>query len=113
VGRRAVGTPAFRGQIWLADAGVGEAKRFVIVSNNQRNERLADVLGARLTTAPKPSIPSVAEFAAGEISESASRVVADDIVPIKKRFLIRQDGALTSGQMRRVEDALRNALALG
>lgn len=113
MGRRAVDHPIpLRSQIWLAHVGLDEPKRFVVVSNNDRNERLRDVLGVRMTTASKPAIGSVVEFRAGEVSRERCYAVADDIWPIPKGNLVRQMGALSLSQMNRVEDAMRVALAL-
>jgi mRNA-degrading endonuclease toxin of MazEF toxin-antitoxin module len=113
MGRRAVGPPSvLRGEIWLADVGLAEAKRFVIVSNNERNRSLRDVLGVRMTTAPKPSLPSIVEFRSGQVSAERSFAVADDIVPLRKSDLIERVGGLTLGQMHRLEAAIRAALAL-
>jgi mRNA-degrading endonuclease toxin of MazEF toxin-antitoxin module len=113
MGRRAVGPASvLRGEIWLADVGLQEAKRFVIVSNNERNRSLRDVLGVRMTTAPKPSIASIVEFRSGQVSPERTFAVADDIVPLRKSDLIERVGGLTLAQMQRVEAAIRAALAL-
>lgn len=101
-----------RGEIWLADVGLAEPKRFVIVSSNQRNRSLRDVLGVRLTTAAKPQLPSIVEFRPGEAGRSRGYAVADDIMPLQKEDLVRRVGGLTLRQMLRVEDALRAALAV-
>jgi mRNA-degrading endonuclease toxin of MazEF toxin-antitoxin module len=99
--------------VWLADVGLDEPKRFVVVSNNERNRILRDVLGVRMTTARKPSLPSIVEFRSGEVARPRSYAVADDIVPLRKEDLVRRVGGLTLGQMHRVEAAIRAALALG
>jgi mRNA-degrading endonuclease toxin of MazEF toxin-antitoxin module len=113
MGRRAVGPASvLRGEIWLADIGLDEAKRFVIVSNNERNRTLRDVLGVRMTTALKPSIASIVEFRSGQGSAERSFTVADDIVPLRKSDLIERVGGVTLAQMKRVEAAIRAALAL-
>lgn len=115
MGRRAVGGPVAavsRGQIWWADVGLREHKRFLIVSNNIRNRKLRDVLAARITTADKPPIPSIVEFPPGQVGDSRCFVVGDDIAPIEKSRLVRQIGALTPSQMAAVEDGLRAALDL-
>lgn len=98
-----------RGQIWLVDVGLDEPKRFIIVSNNQRNRFLNDVLGARVTTSKKPELPSVAEFGPKELGPARSFVVADDILPLQKVDLVRQVGALSISQMSKVEGALKAA----
>jgi len=113
MGRRAVeGPPVLRGQVWLADVGLEEAKRFIVISNNERNRKLHSVLGVRLTTAPKPSIPSIVEFRPGEIGSPRSFAIADDITSIRKSWLVGLRGALNRGQIRRVEDAIKVALDL-
>lgn len=101
-----------RGQVWWADVGLDERKRFVIVSNNSRNRLLNDVLGLRLTTAAKPDVPSIVGFGPGEVSESRCFAVADDIWPLEKARLTGLVGALSRGQMQKVEDAIRAALDL-
>lgn len=85
----------------------------MIVSNNERNRRLGDVLGARTTTAPKPDMPSIVAFDPGEVSEEQTSVVADDVWLLRKEWLVRRVGGLAPAQMRRVDDALRAALDLG
>jgi mRNA interferase MazF len=111
-GRTLSAPEALRGQIWLADVGLSEPKRFVIVSNNARNRRLNEVLGARTTTAPKPALPSIVAFKAAEVAPEPTFVVADDIWPLDKRDLIKRTGALSISQMRRLEQAIKAALAL-
>ena len=106
-------TDPARSQIWWADVGLGELKRFVIVSNNARNRKLRDVLGVRMTTAPKPTVASIVAFEAGEVDEAQCYAVADDIKPLDRASLRRQVGALTPRQMRRVDFALMAALGLG
>ncbi len=101
-----------RGQIWWADVDLGEAKRFVIVSNNQRNRVLRDVLGVRMTTAPKPDVRSIVAFEPGEVDEARCYAVADDITSLDKVQLRRPVGALTPPQMRRLDLALVSALDL-
>lgn len=101
-----------RGQIWWVDIGLDENKRFVVVSNNVRNRTLRDVVMVRLTTADKPDIPSIVEFAPGEISDDRCFAVADDVWMIGKQWLRDCVGALTPRQMERVSHALRVALDL-
>lgn len=50
-------TAALRGQIYWFDMGHGE-KPWVVVSNNVRNRTLNTVLAARVTTTPKPGVPT-------------------------------------------------------
>ena len=107
-----MGQDPARGQIWWAEVELGEAKRFVIVSNNPRNRTLRDVLGVRMTTAPKPSVPSIVAFKPGEVDTAICYAVADDITPLDKAQLQRPVGALTPRQMRRVDVALVAALGL-
>ena len=101
-----------RGQIWSADIGSREPERLVIVSNDSRNRHLAEVLGVRLTTSPKPDVPSIAVFAPGEIDRARTRALADDLFLIPRDRLVRQLGILSPTQMGRLEEALRAALDL-
>src|SRR3989304_1109982 len=81
-----------RGQIWWVDVGLGEHKRFVVVSNNARNRQLQDVLGVRLTTAEKPDIPSIVGFGPGEVTDNRCFAIADDIWLGRKDRLRRTGG---------------------
>ncbi len=40
------------GQVWWVDVGLGENKRFAVVSENGWNETFATVIAVRLTTSP-------------------------------------------------------------
>jgi len=71
------------------------------VSNNRRNERLPQVLAVRLTTSPKPQIPSVVEL--GPPEPFTGRVLCDDIEVLYPDEVIRDAGALSRGGMARVE----------
>lgn len=77
--RRTTSWPLSRGQVIRADIGLDEPKLFVVVSNNRRNRQLGDVLAARLTTSPKPPLPSIVELTNETLS---GRVICDDIMPI-------------------------------
>lgn len=90
--------------------GLDEPKLFVIVSNNQRNRNLGDVLGARLTTTAKPSIPSIVEL---ESEALAGRVVCDDILPLYEDEIVAVIGALSVRTMRAINLALAAALGIG
>jgi mRNA interferase MazF len=107
-----MGPEPLRGQIWWVDVGLSEQKRFVIVSNNARNKAVQDVIGARLTTAPKPDLPSIVHFGPWEVDSAECFVVADDLWLARKDWLGQRVGALTPAQMLRVDDALRSALNL-
>jgi mRNA interferase MazF len=101
-----------RGQVWWVDVGLPEHKRFVIVSNNDRNRVLQDVLGVRLTTAPKPDLPSIVQFGPGEVDAPECFALADDIWLARKDWLGQRVGALTQAQMERIDIALHAALNL-
>lgn len=77
--RRTTSWPLSRGQVIRADIGLDEPKLFVVVSNNRRNRQLGDVLAARLTTSPKPPLPSIVELTNETLT---GRVICDDIMPI-------------------------------
>lgn len=100
-----------RGRIYAAtiNENVGE-KYFLIVSNNLRNRALGSALAVRLTTTPKPPIPSIVRLD-GPDSPFAGSVLCDDIVELwdgEGRDL----GALRAKTMTRVNAALASALAL-
>lgn len=101
--------PLARGQVVRAAIGLDEPKLFVIVSNNRRNRSLGDVLGARLTTSAKPSIPSVVEL---ESETLIGRVVCDDILPLYEDEVVAVIGGLSPRTMRSVDFALVAALGL-
>ncbi len=101
--------PLARGQVVRAEIGLDEPKLFVVVSNNRRNRRLGDVLGARLTTSAKPSIPSIVEL---EREVLVGRVVCDDILPLYEDEIVRVIGGLSPRTMRSVDFALAAALGL-
>ena len=109
---RGVARDVRRGQVWWADLGLGENKRLLIVSNNERNAHRRDVIGLYVTsTKPRP-LPSVASFGPGELGDSASSVLADDPWVIEKEFLIEPIGAAGPSQMVRVNAAMKVALGM-
>jgi len=99
-----------RGQVYDVDLpGIGR-KPLLIVSNNQRNQRLGDVLVVRITTAPRPPLPTIIELAPGD-RPLVGRILCDDIFVLPKdRLAGRTKGALTPSTMRRVEHGLAQAL---
>jgi len=104
---------AQRGQIWWADLGLGEHKRVLVISNNQRNKALKSVIGLYVTSnANKPSLPSITRFEAGEIGDSISLVCADDPWVVPDSDLKGFVTAATPAQMMRVNDAIKAALDL-
>jgi|SRR5690625_3666795 len=102
--------PLARGQVVRAEIGLAEPKLFVVVSNNRRNRRLGDVLGARLTTSSKPSIPSIVEL---EGESLAGQVVCDDIVALYEDEILAVVGGLSRQSMGAVDRGLAAALGLG
>jgi mRNA interferase MazF len=101
--------PLSRGQVVRADVGLNEPKLFVVVSNNRRNQRLGDVLAARLTTSTKPSIPSIVELEGERLS---GRVVCDDILPLYEGEIVSVVGGLTPRTMRSIDLGLAAALGI-
>lgn len=102
--------PVYRGQIVRADIGLDEPKLFVVVSNNRRNERLPQVLAARLTTSDKPSIPSVVRLTRPECFTGS--VVCDDILELYPDEIVEVRGALSPKGIRAVNEGLAAALGL-
>ena len=101
-----------RGQVvWAEIPGTGGRKPWLVVSNNQRNRKLDDVLAARITTTPKPTyLTSVVELSAED--QLAGRVLCDDIYPLYKDEITGLAGSLTPATMSRVNDGLMAALGL-
>lgn len=106
---RRVVTPPLRGQVFMVPIA-GSKKPALVVSNNHRNRRLESVLAVRITTAPKPALETIVELPPGEPVKG--RVLCDDLAPVPKGMLGRSLGGLSPGVMRRVDRALRVALAL-
>jgi mRNA-degrading endonuclease toxin of MazEF toxin-antitoxin module len=107
------GSPGpLRGQIFHVDeAGVGP-HYWLVVSNNQRNAHLRDVLTVMLTTTP-PRSPrtSYVPLAKGQDSFEGW-VNCDDIGPHDRAELGTVRGALSPATMRRVDVGLASALGL-
>lgn len=95
----------------MVDLGpqLGE-KPVLVVSNNQRNAALSDVLVARITSTPRPALPTIVTLEAGDTPDGS--VLCDDIFPAYRDELWRHLGALQPGTMRRVDQALRIALGI-
>jgi mRNA interferase MazF len=105
------GAGLLRGHVYGAKLShIESEKYFLVVSNNRRNQQLPTVLAARLTTSPKPRLPSIVELDDREIL--SGRVLCDDIVELWPDEVTRDLGALTARAMARVEDGLRAALDL-
>lgn len=103
--------PLLRGRVYAAKlSNIESEKYFVVVSNNQRNSKLSQVLAVRLTTSPKPRIPSIVELDKGEVF--LGRAVCDDIVEIYEDEVLRDLGALSSSAMTKLNAGLKAALSI-
>jgi mRNA interferase MazF len=102
--------PLSQGQVIQADLGLREPKLFVVVSNDRRNRQLRQVLAARLTTSPKPDIPSVVQLAHHEAFNGY--VVCDDIVEVYRDEVVSVAGALLPRAVHEVNAGLAAALGL-
>jgi len=103
--------PLARGQVILANLGLDEAKRLVVVSNNRRNRALGSVLTVRLTTSSKPPIPSIVPLQ--HIDGMTGVACCDDIIEVFEEEVIEVVGALSPGSMSKVGEGLAAALDLG
>jgi mRNA interferase MazF len=102
-----------RGQVvWVELPGVEGRKPYLVVSNNQRNRQLGDILGARVTTTRKPEHLRSVITLTPEDHPLVGSVLCDDIYPVFKDEIRAMWGAVTQNTMRRVEDGLRIALGL-
>ncbi|MDR0594393.1 MAG: type II toxin-antitoxin system PemK/MazF family toxin [Bifidobacteriaceae bacterium] len=98
-----------RGNVYFADLGAGE-KRWLVVSNNGRNNALGSALAVRITTTPKPPLRSIVRLGGGE--SVAGSVLCDDITVIYDDDPHRHAGALSPAAMAGVARALGVALGL-
>jgi mRNA interferase MazF len=103
-------TPYLRGQVYRAKLGNAEPKYYLVVSNNRRNGALDDVLVVRLTTTPKPSLPSIVELGPGE--PLVGRACCDDITWMAPEEVQDYLGSLSPVTMARVNAGLLAALGL-
>jgi len=100
-----------RGRVYAARlSNINDEKFFVVVSNNQRNAQLPQVLAIRLTTSQKPSIPSIVELGKGEAF--IGRAVCDDIVEIYEDEVVRDLGSLSPATMSAIGHGIAAALGL-
>ena len=103
--------PVLRGRVYAAKlSSIKTEKYFLIVSNNQRNAHLPQVLAVRLTTSQKPRIPSIVELGKEEVF--LGRAVCDDIVELYEDEITRDLGALSPKAMSEISIGLKAALAL-
>jgi mRNA interferase MazF len=95
--------------VWfrLGDAG---RKPAVVVSNNNRNRALGSALTARITTSPKPPLPSVVPLSPAD--PVAGRILCDDLLEVYADEVLDDGGALSRPTMHLVDDGLRHALGL-
>ncbi|GAB79200.1 mRNA interferase MazF [Austwickia chelonae] len=103
--------PLHRGQIYLAKLGGLDPKYYLVVSNNRRNRNLDSVLAVRMTSSPKPPLPTIVSIK-GRASGLEGVFVCDDIVEIYEDEVLKDSGAVSPDLMRDVEAGLKAALAL-
>lgn len=101
-------TAPLRGRVWFARTQFGE-KPFVVVSNNRRNEALPSVMAVRITTAPKPALPSIVQLRGQPVQGAA---LCDEIATLRRSDLVRDAGALSERAMRAIDAGLKAALGI-
>jgi mRNA interferase MazF len=100
-----------RGRVYRAKLEhIKDPKWYVVVSNNRRNRQLEQVLAIRLTTSPKPDLPSIVELGPGEVF--TGRALCDDIETLWEDEVQQDLGALSPAVMARIDAGLRAALGL-
>jgi mRNA interferase MazF len=99
-----------RGQVILADIGLDEPTRFVVVSNNRRNAQLRSAIVVRTTTSNKPDLASMVTTDARD--PEATNILCDDLLEILDEEVLGVVGALSPATMARVDEGLRAALDL-
>ena len=100
--------PVQRGQVYRADLGYGP-KPWLVVSNNGRNRVLSEIVAVRITTTVR-DLPTWVPL--GSVDPLVGNVNADCIEQLHKEELAELLGSLSRPTMRRVDHALRLALAL-
>jgi mRNA interferase MazF len=107
--------PVRRGEIWWVNfdptqgSEIRKARPAVVVTADALNRARRTVVVVPLSTGPQPRPPIViATPSAGE----GSVVVCDQIRAVDKRRLTRNEGRLSAGDLRSVEDGLRRVLVL-
>jgi len=94
----------------MADIGYG-GKPWVVISNNQRNQKLSTVLAARITTTDRNrGLPTVVALASDD--PLVGFILTDDIEQLDKDELVRPSGALSPRTLIALNNALRIALAI-
>ncbi len=87
------------GQVWWVDLGLGENKRFVVVSENGWNETFSTVIAVRLTTSPNrdpgPGFPLVR-------SKPATIAICGEVTSIHEDDLIEVVDQLSPNEMRQI-----------
>lgn len=101
-------TTPLRGQVYRADVGFG-AKPWLVVSNNQRNRHLSDLLALRLTTTVNQLPTWVPLLAADPLGGYAN---TDNIETLGRDELGDYLGALTADTLTKVDRALCIALGI-
>lgn len=106
------GVPSIvRGRIYGAVLGDLPEKYFLVVSNNQRNAQLSTFLAVRLTTTPKPPLPSIVHLTDLDAPWTGA-ISCDTLETIYHDEVTRDYGALPPKTLHRIGDALRAALDL-
>jgi mRNA interferase MazF len=105
-------TGPLRGQVFHVDIeGIGP-HYYLVVSNNERNAHLGDVLAVMLTTtSPSVHRPSYVPLVRGP-DPFEGWAKCDDLGPLYRDELGPVKGALSPGTMRRVNVGLAAALSL-
>ena len=100
-----------RGRVYRAlPAGFDVDHYFVVVSNNARNRALPSVLAVRMTTRPKPALPSIVETSTDEVL--SGRAVCDDVYELWDDEIRQDVGVLGPATMRAIGEGLQAALGL-
>lgn len=97
------------GQVWWVDIGVGENKRFAIVSEDGWNETFPTVIAVRLTQSPNrhpgPGFPLIAD-------KPPTIAICGQVTTLPDARLIELAGHLTPKQMRAIAVGLLEVMQL-
>jgi mRNA interferase MazF len=96
-----------RGRVVWFRLGDSGRKPAVVVSSNHRDRALGSALTARITSSPKPPLPSTVPSSAAD--PVTGRVLCDDLIEVYADEVLDDGGVLSRPTMHLVDDGLRHA----
>lgn len=102
-----------RGTVWWFTLDPGDApKPVVVVSSDGRNRSTFPMVHVvRITTRPRQPLATVVPLGPDD-APLIGNALADELEAVRRDELVGQAGRLSTGTMRRLDDALRRVFAL-